>query len=97
MSECSREMPRYKCHKEVWALKIAKIDHKPNPDETGKSGASSYGAVITPADEGYAPFEVPAEYVTKHNPKDGGYYVVYADGYKSFSPAKAFEDGYSPA
>jgi hypothetical protein len=25
----------------------------------------------------------------------GGYYVVYEDGYKSFSPASAFENGYT--
>jgi hypothetical protein len=25
----------------------------------------------------------------------GGYYVAYADGYDSFSPAKAFEEGYT--
>ena len=30
----------------------------------------------------------------KHKPHAGGYYVVYDDGYKSFSPAKAFEEGY---
>ena len=28
-------------------------------------------------------------------PRVGGYYVVYADGYKSFSPATAFEEGYT--
>lgn len=26
----------------------------------------------------------------------GGYYVQYDDGYASFSPAKAFEEGYAP-
>ena len=52
-------------------------------------------ATITPAEDGYAPFKVDANYVHKHKPEAGGYYVVYADGYKSFSPAKAFEDGYS--
>lgn len=29
-------------------------------------------------------------------PAAGGYYVVYEDGYQSYSPAKAFEDGYAP-
>ena len=32
---------------------------------------------------------------TKHDPQAGGYYVVYADGYQSFSPAQAFEEGYT--
>lgn len=35
------------------------------------------------------------EYVAKHKPEVGGYYVVYEDGYKSFSPASAFESGYT--
>jgi hypothetical protein len=52
-------------------------------------------ATITPEEDRYAPFKVDANYVHKHKPEAGGYYVVYADGYKSFSPAKAFEDGYS--
>lgn len=80
----SREMPKYQCHKQVWELKIKEIAHKPNPDTTGGSAAASYGAVITPADDGYSPFDVPAEFVTKHKPQAGGYFVVYDDGYKSF-------------
>lgn len=40
--------------------------------------------------------EQSAEWFAKHNPQVGGYYVVYEDGYASYSPAKAFEDGYSP-
>lgn len=32
--------------------------------------------------------------IGKHGPQVGGYYVVYADGYISYSPAAAFEDGY---
>jgi hypothetical protein len=31
----------------------------------------------------------------KHKPEVGGYYVVYKEGYKSFSPAGAFEEGYA--
>lgn len=96
MSNVQREMPLYQCHKKVWALKIKAIDKKPNPDPTGQTGASSYGAVLTPEEAGYAPFDVSPEYMTKHRPEVGGYYVVYDDGYKSYSPAAAFEGGYSP-
>ncbi len=84
-----REMPRYKCHKEVWALKIAKIElSAPNEETDG-------GAIITPAEEGCVPFCVDRHYMRKHSPHVGGYYVAYGGGYESFSPAKAFEDGYS--
>lgn len=78
------ELPRYKSHKIVHALKIANIDLDL---ATGR-------AVITPADEEYGPFPVDAEYMGKHKPRIGGYYVVYQDGYKSWSPAEAFEKGY---
>ena len=43
----------------------------------------------------YAPFKVDHSYIRKHNPQIGGYYVVYEDGYKSFSPAEVFESGYT--
>ena len=78
------EMPRYQCHKKVWALKIEKI-------ALGDGG----GALITPAENGYAPFAVDEAYCEKHKPQAGGYYVVYDDGYKSWSPAQAFEEGYT--
>lgn len=80
------EMPRYQSHKKVWALKIKKIDV--NPD-------GSTNSIITPEEEGYAPFKVNYKYYSKHLPKEGGYYVRYEDGYESFSPAKAFEEGYT--
>ncbi len=78
------EMPRYKCHKEVWALKIADIRY-----------VGEHEHLITPEDKKYAPFQVESTYVDKHDPKPGGYYVAYKGGYKSYSPAEAFEGGYS--
>lgn len=84
------EMPRYKCHKEVWAPKIADIK---DPTEPGSESDGS--RIIVPADAGFAPFLVKRGYVQKQKPKIGGYYVVYADGYKSYSPAKVFDEGYS--
>lgn len=102
-----REMPRYKSHKSVWALKIKAIE-KANPptiDEleallNGNPSATDeevVGAIITPEEEGYAAFPVSRKYMLKHDPQPGGYYVVYADGYKSWSPAQAFEEGYTRA
>lgn len=88
------EMPKYKCHKEVWALKIRKI-HLDHEDAWQEGRETDGSATITPEEKGYAPFKVDAAYLAKHKPTVGGYYVVYADGYKSFSPAKAFEDGYT--
>lgn len=103
--QASRQLPRYKSHKTVWALKIKAIsfDH----DEARKQNRETDGsATITPVEEGYAPFKVDATYVRKHFQGAqelggsafaivGGYYVVYSDGYKSWSPAGAFEEGYT--
>ncbi len=87
----SVQMPKYKCHKEVWALKIASIVR----DGEGENRESDGSAIITPEEEGYSSFRVEGDYLHKHKPQVGGYYVVYDDGYKSFSPAEAFENGYS--
>lgn len=82
----SAEMPRYKSHKEVWALKIEKVE------------ANDIGNQFTlyPAQKDvYAPFDIDARIYDQAVKSPGGYYVVYDDGYKSFSPAKAFEEGYT--
>ena len=89
-------LPKYKCHKVVGALKIARISRN-----WGKEAHEGYatrvltGAVLIPTDDRYDPIMVAASYVTKHTPQSGGYYVVYEDGYESFSPAAAFEEGYT--
>ena len=88
-----KEMPKYKCFKEVWALKIKNIveDSDLAQEENRETDG---GAIITPEEEGYGDFKVDFNFIRKHNPQVGGYYVVYKDGYKSFSPAEAFESGY---
>lgn len=113
----TREMPRYRCHKEVWALKIAEIrTDRPSFSGLVCRGSFALGTacgdcercrwerehgnafqvfMIVPAESGYAPFPVDATFMAKHKPEIGGYFVVYKDGYKSYSPAKAFEEGYT--
>lgn len=88
------EMPRYKCHKEVHALRIANIEWDSDKAQP-KNRDSDGSAIITPADDGYGPFRVDHAYIRRHKPAVGGYSVVYSDGYKSYSPAKAFEEGYT--
>ena len=81
----TRELPKYKSHKTVYALKIKNVNSDGNP-----------GMILEPEDhENYAPFRVDQAFLDRNRPVPGGYYVVYEDGYKSFSPAKAFEEGYT--
>jgi len=75
----SPKLPRYKCHKEVSALKIQEIN----------------GLTLTFIDPGYPPIDVEPLIFARYYPVPGDYYVVYDDGYASISPAKAFEDGYT--
>lgn len=93
-SGTSIELPKYKCTKEVWALKIKDINkHEFLKDpKTGNRPDNYY--TIVPENNRYMPFNVDENYWNKHQPKTGGYYVQYKDGYKSFSPSDAFEDGY---
>ena len=86
MSDTMRQIPRYRCHKEVWALKIAAADVHEDGSVT-----------IFPADDGYAVFRTAPDFGSrfKGDENDPGYYVVYEDGYKSWSPSAAFESGYS--
>ena len=79
-----RELPKYRSHKIVGALKIKSIRSQVNGS-----------ALVTPEDAAYGTFEVPPGYVRKHQPAVGGYFVRYGDGYISWSPAAAFEGGYT--
>jgi hypothetical protein len=97
---CSAEMPRYKCHKQVWALKIKSVVCHAHPDpavsieEFCKTEAFGGGNLFF-EDERYAMRTFTPDWYRKHKPESGGYFVVYDDGYESYSPAKAFEDGYT--
>lgn len=77
----NQELPQYKCHKVVRAARVNDI------------------IVDVPASllllEGGVKIGANAEWMTKHKPQIGGYFVQYEDGYASFSPAEAFEGGYT--
>ena len=78
-------LPSYTCHKRVHALQIRNVI----VDNDGIS------AMLTFKDESFPPVNVNNEWLKKHRPTASGYYVVYEDGYISFSPKKAFESGYT--
>ena len=85
-----REMPRYRSHKIIHALKLENVRQIPGRHTT----------VFKPADTQYAEIHaLDDEEVVKRCRAlvtgDPGYYVVYPDGFRSWSPTQAFEDGYS--
>lgn len=84
-------LPRYRSHKVVEAALIVAVQLDVGP-EAGNAD------LILDARDGRDQFvhKVDAAYVQKHKPAPGSYYVRYADGYESLSPAEAFESGYVP-
>jgi len=76
-------LAKYKCHKIVEAGKIRTIQVM----------AGDLSAVLEV--EGAASTAVDRDWMKRHDPQIGGYYVAYKDGYQSYSPAKAFEEGYT--
>ena len=85
-NSAAAEMPRYQSHKFVWALEIDTITN-----DVDAAGAK----MLTFRDKGYAKMRASLEMFSRYVPVPGDYYVVYADGYKSFSPRKAFVEGYT--
>lgn len=81
------KLPVYKSHKKVRALALSDVVIN---NDTG-------AAWLTPMDTGYAPFDAPAGWASRFHGSDDdcGYFVVYEDGYASWSPSRAFEDGYT--
>lgn len=80
-----KPLPAYRSHKTVHALKITEVHQ---PDGAGTPGSLHF--------DGWSPRVMTAEWMTKHAPQAGGYWVRYEDGYESWSPAEAFEKGYTP-
>lgn len=81
-----RRLPLYDCHKQVRALKIKKVEQ--NAD-------NSVDLLFEHKD--YAPITIAGDAAKKFTgDPDLGYYVEYKDGYVSWSPTKAFENGYTP-
>lgn len=82
----SKQLPLYHCHKQVHALKILAIT---------RSDRSTGKFTLQFTEAGYDAIEIDGEMTARYMPKTGDYYVIYADGYASFSPAKVFEQGYT--
>ena len=74
-------MKTYKCHKQVKAFKITNI--KLIEDSIYNLVGSNDIVMVR------------EDFMQKFKPEVGGYYVLYNDGYTSYSPAEPFEEGYT--
>ena len=79
------QLPRWRSHKVVEGFKIVGFMLEPGQ----RARLTGCGP------DGVCSVVVSKAYIDKHAPKVGGYYVRYEDGYESWSPAAAFEAGYT--
>lgn len=85
----SAQMPRYKSHKEVHALKLCGWEQW-DGGVTLMPADRSFSAITIEGDEGERIGEA-----ALNSSGDPGYLVVYEGGYRSWSPTEAFEKGYT--
>lgn len=74
----------YQCHKRVLAAKIKSVPH-PLQGVLVLEGPDGTDLRVWVTDAFWA----------RNKPEPGGYFVQYEDGYQSYSPMKAFEEGYT--
>ena len=84
-------LPEWQCHKVVRAGKITLIDHMADDSAMLRlefEPKKQFDII-------QASVKVSDAWMVKHKPEIGGYFVAYDDGYLSYSPAHAFESGYT--
>jgi len=82
------QLAEWKSHKKVRAGRVLQ---QPEDDPSVSE------VTMTVEDVNGAPCKVnvPRNFFSRGAPSRGDYIVIYDDGYKSWSPAKAFEEGYT--
>ena len=81
-----KDAPNYLCTKQVRALKIKSVELRKD--------RLPYHGVLTPERDNYMEIWVSDQFIERHNPQPGDYFVLYKDGYTSISPPEPFEKGY---
>ena len=90
MTTGKHEFPKYSCH--IRAARIVGVEPLSTPHLLLETDPKAFGP---PEDVPTVQQAVTPEWLEKNKPQAGGYFVVYADGYTSYSPGKAFVDGYT--
>lgn len=80
-------LPRY--HSRKFVVRGALIHSALIEPESGDT------ILVLHVDDGFYSMKVTDGYVHKHKPQPGGYYVLYEDGYESWSPGHIFEADYT--
>jgi hypothetical protein len=82
------DWPKYDSHKVVQAAKIVSIQRTPD-------GRTIEHLVVLPDNGGPPEHFMPTQAGMESRVGIGDYAILYLDGFKSVSPAKPFEEGYT--
>lgn len=85
--EAMGQLADWKCHKIV---KAGKITAMPQTREI----QGQWHVMVEDVNGVPITIEMPPDAFNRRAPARGDYIIIYDDGYKSWSPAKTFEDGY---
>lgn len=92
-AEVAAQLPEYRSHKRVWAAKVVQVID--NSGENCEAAIKDDSFVVWVLDNGgYVHVSNDLKMRGGDNPACG-YFVKYADGFQSWSPARAFEEGYT--
>lgn len=87
-------LPRWQCHKQVYAdriVGIALLTELEAAQQRLEPGLSRYRWILQCG----LTIVVTEALIARGRPQVHDYYVLYDDNYESWSPAKAFEEGYT--
>jgi hypothetical protein len=87
----SGDLPQWKCHKIVGAAKILTVF---NEGAKADAPEKSHASIVVQVPNDKITVIVEQEWIDKFKPKIGGFLVMYADNYMSFSPETVFMAGY---
>ena len=87
------QLANWKCHKVVKAGKMLRPPTLIQNDQGQSRGI--YEVTVTDVNGAAAKVECPMVVFARGFPAVGDYLVIYEDGYKSWSPSRAFEEGYT--
>ncbi len=92
------EWPQYESHKVVRAARIVSVERRPVGAELANMSIEQRWALVTimvdPGTGVFEPFQ-PTMLDMRNHAEVGAWAMVYPDGFKSISPARAFTEGYT--
>lgn len=83
------ELAKWQSHKIVKAGKLLPVQI------TNDEGEGTSTVMIEDVNGAPAKVIMPTNAFARGTPQPGDYIVIYADGYRSWSPAQTFEEGYT--